>query len=425
MKITGLKQVKKSNRSRVGKRNETSPKNSAKKNSNRNSRRSSNGNKGVSFYTKNKKEVNLFILSTIFLSFSIFVYWNWNRIVSTFESVDFENRVAEAVISSNKDDDDGIERTILLLTDLDDSNEIIVKKVYSLSINKEKGIRSIAYIPGEVYVTLSYNDIAEYSSIRNLHYAGEVIGTDLGPTYTIYEISHLLGQKYDNYIWLGPGVTREQERINGLEKEADGFKYFEKITTITNPFVLLRNSQNLLDSSDQIYTDLDAGGIFSVLSEFSGDLDSGVSKLDMSEAELSKPFLIPSGEEVRMVNRRSLDDRLKQLSSEILSKDIERELASVEIYNGSTIGGLASGYGRDISNNGIKVVRVDNTDRGYPETTIYLPDLEAFQNTLQLIESLLPKPPKIVTDRPEFLTTGDIVIVLGQDIETSIEWLPN
>ncbi len=145
----------------------------------------------------------------------------------------------------------------------------------------------------------------------------------------------------------------------------------------------------------------------------------------MSEAELSKPFLIPSGEEVRMVDKRSLDDRLKQLSTQILSKDIERELASVEIYNGSTIGGLATGYGRDISNNGIKVVRIDNTDRGYAETTIYLSDVESFQNTLDLIESLLPRPPKIVTNRPEFLTTGDLVVVLGQDIETSIEWLPN
>ena len=68
---------------------------------------------------------------------------------------------------------------------------------------------------------------------------------------------------------------------------------------------------------------------------------------------------------------------------------------------------------------GCNVVRYGNADKEYDQTTIYIVDPVRFENSLKVVNAILGKDVVIINERPSFLTTGDIIVVLGKNVSTS------
>ncbi len=64
------------------------------------------------------------------------------------------------------------------------------------------------------------------------------------------------------------------------------------------------------------------------------------------------------------------------------------------------------------------MVRFDNAPSKESSTKFYVPNQAEFKNSLAIIRELLPGQYELINGRPSFMTTGDIVIILGEDISS-------
>jgi hypothetical protein len=94
----------------------------------------------------------------------------------------------------------------------------------------------------------------------------------------------------------------------------------------------------------------------------------------------------------------------------------------VEVYNGSGIPKAALRYSRTVQNLGTRVVRTGNAPIDEEKTKIYISKKDSFNKSLSLVEKIFVDKPEIIEGRPAFMTTGDIVIVLGKDIQREVDW---
>ncbi len=93
------------------------------------------------------------------------------------------------------------------------------------------------------------------------------------------------------------------------------------------------------------------------------------------------------------------------------------EAATVEVQNGTGIGGLAHSTGEYLRSQGINVVNETNADRfDYAETRIYV--YTGKEQTAQAIAQLLGLPPTAVVPVSNVPSEVDIVVVLGADYHT-------
>lgn len=96
------------------------------------------------------------------------------------------------------------------------------------------------------------------------------------------------------------------------------------------------------------------------------------------------------------------------------NQEILKEQARIEIYNGTSTGGLASEYSRRVKNFGGDVIRVSNKSGDYESTIIFAPDITKFPKTISRLEAIFPSA-QIIEDYPNFTVTGDITILLAED----------
>jgi len=112
------------------------------------------------------------------------------------------------------------------------------------------------------------------------------------------------------------------------------------------------------------------------------------------------------------VNQANFDSFLFSI---LESSDLIREQARIEVYNSTDAGGLASKYSRWIRNSGGDVIRSANFEEEYEQSVIFVEDQETYQATISRLSGILPTA-VIKNDIPPGLTsTGDIVIILGND----------
>jgi len=111
---------------------------------------------------------------------------------------------------------------------------------------------------------------------------------------------------------------------------------------------------------------------------------------------------------------------------EVLDEDIQtvfvdsrigKEQARVEVFNSTNVGGLASFRARWMRNVGIDVIRVGDSSIAYEETTIYTKDEKTYYYTINAIERIFKENVEVRVGKPDFITTGDIVVVIGANVE--------
>ena len=251
-------------------------------------------------------------------------------------------------------------------------------------------------LPTSVYVTEEDIDSFPLSSVKSV---GEFFSHDLGRRYTVEYMGDLLGLKFDNYVWLVDGSTKTDEFLSnlsiwsilldfGYNKELKGNLYSNL------PILNLIRETNFLN---QVLTNYE------------------YESMDILECCIEQVVVSGDRKEARF-QKREFDQEFSKFISQLVSKEVERERVNVEIYNASNITGLASEYARKVRHTGSRILRFDNSPNIYERTVIFVPEPEGYSNSLALIRDLVGYDVEVRYERPSFITTGDIVLILGTDI---------
>ncbi|MCD4811608.1 LytR C-terminal domain-containing protein [bacterium] len=251
-------------------------------------------------------------------------------------------------------------------------------------------------IPTWIYVSEKGVDEFPISSLESV---GEFLSYGLGKEYTVKYLSDLLGIKFDSYVWL----VDSSENVEEFQKDLSvwsilfDFKYNEELKghIYSNlPIINLITQVNYINS---------------VVGEYDYE------QLDMSVCCLKEVVISESDKQLHF-DKRSFDSEFSKYIDDLVSRDAERERVNVEVYNASDISGLASKYARKIRHTGCRILRYDNAPKLYESTVIFVPELEGYENSLGLVRDVMGEGVKLRYERPQFITTGDIVVVLGKDL---------
>ena len=251
-------------------------------------------------------------------------------------------------------------------------------------------------IPTDMYVTEESVDDFPVSSINSV---GEFLEYGSGKEYTIKYMSDLLGMKIDNYVWL----------INS-SKTVDEFRSKLSVMSILFDFGYSKELRG------NVYSNLP---ILNLIKEINF-INQAISNYQYEEMNISdcciENIVISSQHQEPIFKVGKFDEELSKYIDELVSKDVERERVNVEVYNGSNVSGLASEYARKVRHTGCRILRFDNAPNIYEKSVIYVPEANAYTNSLSLIRDVVGENVEVRYERPTFITTGDIIILLGTDI---------
>lgn len=105
-----------------------------------------------------------------------------------------------------------------------------------------------------------------------------------------------------------------------------------------------------------------------------------------------------------------------QIGDILRSNDVLAEQIKVEVFNATNTPGLAFRTAKKLINYGVNVVRYSNAPRAEEISILYVPpNLVAKLNT-EIIKSLVKQDIKVLNTPYEYNSTGDVVLVLGNDI---------
>ncbi len=379
----------------------------------------------------NKGQLRVSILVILFL-LSIIGYVVYTAILITgIEKNDplEENGSSSYLLSSTSSDD--LDKTLWIFEEGEGDDKKITE-AFLVASNREKNFLLNIYIPGWIRFSLAEEEFGNALTVSNFRYAGEFLNEGRGIEYAIWQFEQMLGTKIDSYIWIG-------EREQSLYSEAFGY-YKDPKGTYGYDFSKEDFAQNtlLLDSFVSEYSFL---GIIlhpQKVSSIGEGIISNRSFADVlgkiistrKELRRSEKYIIDLGntkyidEELSnagglsyYLNSSKYDGVLREYFLNILDRELEKERVRVEVYNGSGISGAASQMARRIENSGCDIVRYENAPDFLEHTVLYIPDEERFKNSVAIVKEVVGTNVEVLNSRPQFMTTGDIVVVLGRDIE--------
>lgn len=357
-----------------------------------------------------------------------YVLFNFASLVSTYD----ELMVKDPLVESNRvafvnTPDSTIKKTLYIFEEENGNGVSYIKSAFITSFDEDEGSLLVLYIPGWVYLVPSYKGLGTAVSVGDLSYAGGLLETPLSYEYSIWEIENLTGLVIDRYVWVTPQGKQVWDEISGQKEFAkdkeNGVEYFKTSLSALSISNLTFQSDRLPILTEGIYSNMDAVDIYSDIRKYSAVFGrDDAYEIDMSTDTALEVETTSGIEDRYYYGRVYSDEEILKASDSIVSRDVEKEQTKCEIYNASSIPNTASLYGRRIGNNGLRVVRTGNSPVAYEKTTVYISNPERFDHSVDLVKRLLPADTNYIDGRPEFLTTGDIVIVLGEDIQNEFEW---
>jgi hypothetical protein len=259
----------------------------------------------------------------------------------------------------------------------------------------QKNILKIS-IPTSIYVSPEYVDDVPIASLESV---GEFLEYGKGKEYTIGYLSDLLGIKFNNYVWLVDSSDNSKELFKDLSvwSVLFNFKYSHELRGNVNsnlPILNLITHINFLSSLTGEYMSED---------------------MDILNCCVNEVVIGGDNKQVHF-DKGGFDSEISKYLESLTSSEVQRERVNVEVYNASDISGLASTYARKIRHTGCRILRYDNAPSLSESTIIYVPEPEEYHESLELIRDVMGEGVEVRNDRPQFITTGDIVVVLGKDI---------
>ncbi len=310
---------------------------------------------------------------------------------------------------------------LIHLTDYEDLNKslFVLRKgdklsaVYVLVLNEESNKIVEYYIPPSVYIDDYSNGLEGEVRVKDLVYAGELLEKGAGMEYAIWEIQNLVAFKFDSYFVIE--VSEDNVELNEFHQLLEQYSNFR---VLLYPEQSKEKLQKIESNKNSVDTFLTFRKFVNRLSYRQGD----VNVIDISDPVFNDNLVLESGQAVKKVNLKEIDSVLRENIDIAQNEDLLREQVKIEVYNGSDMSGLASTYARMIKNSGCEVIRVGNASNEYTETEIFISDKQRFDDSLAVVEDLFVRDVNISANRPNFITTGDIVVVLGEDLKLEMGW---
>lgn len=312
-----------------------------------------------------------------------------------------------------------------------------ISDVYLFLSNGKKDYSLLVYIPSYIYFDDVNENFGNKVPVSSLRYAGDYLEDGKGIEYSLWQLNQLLGIRYQNYIWFSSESMELIEDVYG-DIEADGSRYVDDYVNnddneLSNGFFKLHSLSSRLSGVKTFFRSYEVknlnGKIYSNLSfikvmNFIGSYDSVVGATETYAYDLSSSTYISKDEEsssgmpVAVLNESEFDGSFRDFYSKVIDSNLEKENVRIEVYNGSGISGAAYQFGRKIVNSGCDVVRYENAPSDIERTVVYVPDMGSYNDSYGVVAELLLDRFDLVEGRPSFMTTGDIVIVLGKDISS-------
>lgn len=383
--------------------------------------------------SKNKKSrfLNILILLILLTVLSFILYYGYLFLSAKPHSTISEDRLSHILVSR-----EGVTSTLVVL---ESSEEFKIQGAWYVVNNPRNASVFVYYIPPGVYVKDYLNKISEFVSSGDLKYIGDSISQNRAVEYSIWQLGNLTGITPDSYIWISHNSLVSFTNLFGspLEYSENDIKTHysnsEQLTSQSfiinslfnklNPLPLFLNDNENSNFIKGIDTNLNGTNLYSRLWEIKNALQlSNIYMLDLGQTWATSTVVTTSGRTINLINYDEVDKRLATTIKELKGRDIEKEQVKIEIYNASEIDGLASRYSRKFQNAGIEVVRYENAPIPQDNTVIYVPKPEKFSSSLSLVKKLIVIDTNVIENRPDFMTTGDIVIILGKDMKIEALW---
>lgn len=389
---------------------------------------------GIKFEKKTKSFKTLIIVSSLLLISSIFCLFGVHiyRYVQIKPSFSLQDNGVDRYLIKRE----AVLSTLIVLEGTADQK---IEGVWYCIINEKTGSTFIYYVPPGVYMKDYSNKVDEYVSVSDLRYAGNIISQEKDIEYAIWQLNNLTGITIDSYIWLKPESLLPFANLFGDVSEFTRDKFVGKysnqsevtlpammISSIVSKFstyksvVNIDEYKNLMVGVDTSFTNL---GMIQRIKQIDSALSAGnVYMIDLAQPWATVQMPLGIGRSVSMINYPQVDKKLTNVLTILKGREIEKEQVKVEVYNGSKIEGLASRYYRKLRNAGLEVVRYENAPNEIERTQIYIPKQEKYPQSFSLVKKLIVVDAQEINSRPDFMTTGDIVIILGKDMETEAFW---
>ncbi|HCC68042.1 TPA: hypothetical protein DEP90_02455 [Patescibacteria group bacterium] len=275
-------------------------------------------------------------------------------------------------------------------------NDGRISNIEILIHSKDKNNILKVSIPTGIYVSQVGVDEIPLSSLESV---GEFLEYGSGKEYTIRYLSDLLGIKFDNYIWLVDSSRNVED--------------FQKDLSVWSILFNFKYNQEL---KDHIYSNLPIINLITqinFLNTVTGEYEYEV--MDISECCIEE--IVLSDDDIQLhFDTNAFDSEFSKYVGDLVSRSVERERVNVEVYNASNVTGLAGIYARKIRHTGCRILRYDNSPNLFDDTVIYVPESEEYKNSLRLVRDVMGEHIEVKYEKPLFITTGDIVVVLGKDL---------
>lgn len=367
---------------------------------------------------KEKKRVPLGKYLLWILLFAFVVYFAYFLLsVFTLKTVDVSASNDSSLNLFSKVSSD-LEKTLIIVEEKDGDRSKIVS-VYAYLENKSKKNELLIYLPGDVYYAGLEEKFGNEIPVSSFRYAGDFLERGKGVEYAIWQINQLLGFKSERYIYFSSDATDIVKGFVGNKEGvfvgASGVEEIASALSFQKMFFSVRELNGL---DEKIYSNVPFYTTRLTLESLkSGKKGYRREVIDFSDEKYLKEGKLLTGEEIKVLNTSEYDKELNKLLTNVLDRNLENERVRVEVYNGSGLTGVVYSFGRKITNSGCDVVRYENAPNMYTKTTLFIPDMESFKNAYEIVSDVIPVDFDIVEGRPDFMTTGDIVVILGENIE--------
>lgn len=368
---------------------------------------------------KPKKKIP-FVKILFWIALAVFLFYTISFLVNLFsvKTVDptIQNNSTNYLLADKSGD---LEKTLIIFEE-GEGNSKKVTDVYVFLVNSVKKQELLLYIPGNIYYAGLEERFGSEVAVSTFRYAGDFLQKGRGVEYAMWQFNQLFGFKSNNYIFISSEASDVINESFGDSTPKSGS--IEKLMAFNDTFSMSRiflKSSSLNSLNENIYSNLPFQSVrLKIQQAGNGNPKFKRDVMNYSDEKYLKEGNQITGEEIKVLNTVESDKEYKKYLQSVLSRDLELERVRIEVYNGSEISGAASSVGRKISNSGCDVVRYGNAPENVDRTKVYVADMERFKNSYELIDDSLEVDFELIHGRPDFMTTGDIVIILGRDIES-------
>jgi hypothetical protein len=377
------------------------------------------------------KAVRMFLLIFVMVAVFVLGYRFYEQRRAELEQIVFSTSRQTGFAPSDifVDFDDTAPFTLLMIVQGESEQKPVIDGFAIFRLYPSSGTADVISVHPGLYTALQRIPDAPFArtdlsaaKIRDLLVIGELQNPPIPLAYAVYQLEELFGIAVDGYIVFPPeirdslgslsakpgpdDVVGDVESI-GYEKWAEEWggywvDYFRSLSLVN--VWIHRGSVGKIESN------MDVLDVYSFSKKLSSIPADDVNILAVPDEQVSE-IVDDRGEVVNSVGIPAIDAVLAELSPD---ERMAREQARIEILNGTSTAGFGARYERWIRHLGGDVIRVKNAPSTTEKSVIYVTDADEYGYTVGRIAGLWEEV-EIREGRPDFITTGDVIIVLGMD----------